>query len=136
VAKTQRLLSLASTSVTGENPANQVPGQVNLLNAPDAPETLIIGRGHLMPNEVPADLAEKAAIMREFGRRRAAGEPVSDELLAKHVNATNDNYTTGPEPGEPLPEFSLPDQHGLARSLKNLSGASGLLLVFHRSADW
>jgi hypothetical protein len=89
-----------------------------------------------MPNEVPADLAEKAAIMREFGRRRAAGEPVSDELLAKHVNATNDNYTTGPEPGEPLPEFSLPDQHGLARSLKNLTGASGLLLVFHRSADW
>jgi hypothetical protein len=71
-----------------------------------------------MPNEVPADLAEKAAIMREFGRRRAAGEPVSDELLAKHVNATNDNYTTGPEPGEPLPEFSLPDQHGLARSQK------------------
>ena len=51
-----------------------------------------------MAQEVPADLAEKAAIMREFGRRRAAGEPVSAELYAQHVNATNDRYTTGPEP--------------------------------------
>jgi hypothetical protein len=89
-----------------------------------------------MANEVPTDLAEKAAIMREFGRRRAAGEPVSDELLAKHVNATNDNYSTGPEPGQRLPDFSLPDQHGVLRSLKSLAGPSGLLLVFHRSADW
>jgi hypothetical protein len=89
-----------------------------------------------MANEVPMDLAEKAAIMREFGRRRAAGEPISDELLSKHVNATNDNYVTGPEPGQPLPEFSLPDQHGVPRSLENLTGPNGLLLVFHRSADW
>src|SRR5271163_2224443 len=89
-----------------------------------------------MAYEVPADLAEKAAIMREFGRRRAAGEPVSDELLAKHVNATNDKYTTGPEPGQRLPDFSLPDQRGVRRSLKNLAGTNGLLLVFHRSADW
>ena len=49
-----------------------------------------------MAYDVPKDLAEKAAIMREFGRRRAAGEPVSDELYAKHVNATNDRYATGP----------------------------------------
>ena len=58
-----------------------------------------------MAYDVPADLAEKVAIMREFGRRRAAGEPVSEELQAKHVNATNDNYTTGPEPGERIPDF-------------------------------
>lgn len=89
-----------------------------------------------MDNIVPADLAEKAAIMREFGRRRAAGEPVSAELLAAHVNATNDNYTTGPEPGQRLPDFSLLDQHGVPRSLGNLAGPNGLLLVFHRSADW
>jgi hypothetical protein len=31
-----------------------------------------------MAYDVPGDLAEKAAIMREFGRRRAAGEPVSE----------------------------------------------------------
>ena len=86
--------------------------------------------------EVPAGLAEKAAIMREFGRRRAAGEPVSEELQAKHVNATNDNYTTGIDPGERIPDFALPDANGVLRSLTDLSGPNGLLLVFHRSADW
>ena len=89
-----------------------------------------------MNYEVPKDLEEKAAIMREFGRRRAAGEPVSPEFYAKHVNATNDGYTTGPEPGESIPDFVLPDQSGDVRSLANLSGPQGLLLVFHRSADW
>jgi|HubBroStandDraft_6_1064221.scaffolds.fasta_scaffold153000_3 hypothetical protein len=89
-----------------------------------------------MAQEVPADLAEKAAIMREFGRRRAAGEPVSAELYAQHVNATNDRYTTGPEPGQRIPDFALPDQKGVSRSLPDLTGPHGLLLVFHRSANW
>ena len=89
-----------------------------------------------MAQDVPVDLAEKAAIMREFGRRRAAGEPVPDELYAAHVNATNDQYATGPEPGHRIPDFTLPDQHGVLRSLPNLTGPNGLLLVFHRSADW
>jgi hypothetical protein len=89
-----------------------------------------------MPLDTPDDLADKAAIMREFGRRRAAGEPVSAELYAKHVRATNDGYATGPEPGQYIPDFALPDQHNAPRSLPNLIGANGLLLVFHRSADW
>jgi len=89
-----------------------------------------------MPDQLPKDLAEKAAVMREFGRLRAAGQPIPPELQAKHVNATNDGYATGPEPGERIPEFSLPDQEGAARSLANLAGPNGLLLVFYRSADW
>jgi len=89
-----------------------------------------------MAYDVPKDLAEKAAIMREFGRRRAAGEPVSDELYSKHVSATNDRYTTGPDPGQHIPDFALPDQYGVLRSLTNLAGPNGLLLVFHRSAGW
>jgi hypothetical protein len=89
-----------------------------------------------MVNDLPADLAEKAAIMREFGRLRAAGEPVPAELYAKHVQATNDRYATGPEPGERIPSFSLPDQTGALRSLADLAGPNGLLLIFHRSADW
>jgi len=89
-----------------------------------------------MAYDVPGDLAEKAAIMREFGRRRAAGEPVSDELYSKHVSATNDHYTTGPEPGQHIPDFALSDQNGGLRSLTNLAGRNGLLLVFHRSAGW
>ena len=89
-----------------------------------------------MAFDIPPDLAEKAAIMREFGRRRAAGESVSEELQAKHVNATNDNYTTGPDLGQRIPDFGLPDENGVLKSLADLTGSNGLLLVFHRSADW
>jgi hypothetical protein len=89
-----------------------------------------------MTNDIPVDLAEKAAIMREFGRLRAAGQPVPAELQAKHVQATNDRYSTGPDPGQRVPTFSLSDQNGVVRSLSDLAGANGLLLVFHRSANW
>jgi hypothetical protein len=89
-----------------------------------------------MPNEIPEDLAEKAAVMREFRRLRSAGEPVPPDLYARHVRATNDRYATGPEPGERIPDFCLPDQHGQPRALGDLAGPNGLLLVFHRSAEW
>jgi hypothetical protein len=89
-----------------------------------------------MNDHIPDDLQEKAAVMREFLRRRAAGEPVSEDLYARHVHATNDEYATGPEPGQRIPDFALQDQTGVLRSLANLTGARGLLLVFHRSANW
>jgi hypothetical protein len=85
---------------------------------------------------IPEDLAEKAAIMREFRRLRAAREAIPADLYAKHVWATNDGYVSGAEPGERIPDFALPDQDGRARSLGDLTGPNGLLLVFHRSADW
>ncbi len=87
-------------------------------------------------DEIPEDLAERAAVMREFRRLRTAGEPVPAELYARHLRATNDGYKTGPEPGERIPDFALPDQHGGLRSLPDLTGANGLFLVFHRSAHW
>ena len=74
--------------------------------------------------------------MREVGRLRTAGQPIPPELYQRHVNATNDNYATGPDPGQSIPAFSLPDQHGNLRSLADLAGPAGLLLVFHRSAHW
>ena len=74
--------------------------------------------------------------MREFRRLRDAGLPVPEEVRERHVQATNDGYTTGPEPGERVPEFALPDQRGTTRRLKDLTGPEGLFLVFHRSADW
>jgi hypothetical protein len=89
-----------------------------------------------MPENPPHDLAEKAAIMREFRRRRDAGEPIPDELRARHVNATNDGYSTGPEPGQRVPDFALPDHTGITRTIPDLTGPNGLFLVFHRSADW
>lgn len=89
-----------------------------------------------MSSGVPSDLEQKAAVMREFRRRRDAGEPIPDELRARHVAATNDGYATGPDAGQRIPDFTLPDQHGAARTLGDLTGPNGLLLVFHRSADW
>jgi hypothetical protein len=93
-------------------------------------------REHFMEQKPPHDLEEKAATMREFRRRRDAGEPIPDELRAAHVNATNDGYASGPEPGERIPNFALPDQAGLRRTIRDLTGPNGLFLVFHRSADW
>jgi hypothetical protein len=87
-------------------------------------------------NHPPQDLAEKAAAMREFGRLRAAGLPIPAEVRARHVLATNDGYATGPDPGDRIPEFALPDQSGAIRTLNDLAGPNGLFLVFHRSADW
>jgi hypothetical protein len=82
------------------------------------------------------DLSEKTAAMREFRRLRDAGLPVPPAVRERHVEATNDGYATGPQPGECVPEFSLADQNGAMRSFNDLTGPAGLLLVFHRSADW
>jgi hypothetical protein len=89
-----------------------------------------------MPDKIPADLAEKAAAMHEFRRLRDAGLPVPADVRARHIWATNDGYATGPDPGHRIPEFTLPDQYGAIRSLGDLAGPNGLVLVFHRSADW
>lgn len=42
----------------------------------------------------------------------------------------------GPEVGQALPAFSLPDQDGRMRDVASLRGPQGLVLVFYRSADW
>jgi hypothetical protein len=42
----------------------------------------------------------------------------------------------GPQIGERVPSFALPDQHGRRHSLESLMGQKGLVLVFFRSADW
>ena len=43
---------------------------------------------------------------------------------------------TGPDVGETIPDFAAIDQHGVRRSFSDLAGPNGLLLLFHRSADW
>ena len=50
--------------------------------------------------------------------------------------APADVQTLGPQVGTPVPDFTLPDQLGHARTLKSLMGPKGLMLVFFRSADW
>ena len=83
------------------------------------------------------DAQTKASVLHDMIRRVAAGggDITPDDWL-EFVEAQNDGYRTGPEIGERVPEFTLPDQHGKNRTLKDLSGPNGLLLVFSRSADW
>ncbi len=42
----------------------------------------------------------------------------------------------GPQIGEQVPDFSLPDQNGTVRTLDDIMGPNGAMLLFHRSADW
>ncbi len=42
----------------------------------------------------------------------------------------------GPDIGTSVPEFRLPDQHGEVQTLESLRGSNGLVILFHRSADW
>ena len=42
----------------------------------------------------------------------------------------------GPQVGERVPAFSLPDQTGKTRTLESIMGPQGAMLVFIRSADW
>jgi hypothetical protein len=42
----------------------------------------------------------------------------------------------GPQVGERVPEFSLPDQNGKPQTLQSIMGPKGAMLVFIRSADW
>jgi len=42
----------------------------------------------------------------------------------------------GPQVGERVPDFSLPDQTGRVRNLQSIMGPRGAMIVFYRSADW
>jgi peroxiredoxin len=42
----------------------------------------------------------------------------------------------GPQVGQTVPDFNLPDQHGMKRSLQGVMGPKGAMIVFYRSADW
>jgi len=73
------------------------------------------------------------SVVRKFG---GGGRDITSAEWGQFVAAQNDGYRTGPEIGQRIPDFTLPDQHGKSRTLKDLSGPKGLLLVFSRSADW
>ncbi len=42
----------------------------------------------------------------------------------------------GPQVGERVPDFSLPDQNGTIWTRQSIMGPEGAMLVFVRSADW
>ncbi len=47
-----------------------------------------------------------------------------------------DVHSLGPQVGDTVPEFNLPDQSGQMRTLESIQGSNGAMLLFHRSADW
>ncbi len=48
----------------------------------------------------------------------------------------SDEFPTGPEVGERLPTFSLPNQHGRMVDYHTDRGESKSIVVFYRSAVW
>jgi len=57
-------------------------------------------------------------------------------LVTAQSRAAIDVHSLGPQVGERVPGFSLPDQHGLMQTLQSIMGPNGAMLLFHRSADW
>ena len=48
----------------------------------------------------------------------------------------SDDFPTGPAVGEPLPDFTLPDQHGQRVNFAQARDGKRALVIFHRSARW
>jgi hypothetical protein len=83
------------------------------------------------------EAATKASVLHGMIRKMGAGgADITTKEWLEFVEAQNDGYKTGPAVGEKVPAFGLTDQHGQSRSLNDLLGPNGLLLVFSRSADW
>ncbi len=56
--------------------------------------------------------------------------------LAMQSRTAIDVSSLGPQVGELVPDFSLPDQNGRVRTRDSILGPNGAILLFHRSADW
>ena len=57
-------------------------------------------------------------------------------LVAAQSREAIDVASLGPQIGERVPDFSLPDQNGQIHDLESIMGPNGAMLVFMRSADW
>ena len=61
---------------------------------------------------------------------------MESENAASQSRTPIDVASLGPQVGEQVPSFSLPDQNGRVRTLESILGRNGAMLLFHRSADW
>ena len=87
--------------------------------------------------------------MSQQGRRAALGIALAvmvgialaimvlgDRSDAMQSRTPIDVASLGPQVGEQVPAFSLPDQNGRVQTLGSILGPKGAILLFHRSADW
>lgn len=66
----------------------------------------------------------------------AAAACLAVVTLGAQQRAPIDVTKLGPQVGERVPDFTLNDQAGRARTLQSVMGPRGAMLVFIRSADW
>jgi len=59
----------------------------------------------------------------------------SSAVIAQERQAI-DIAALGPQVGDEVPDFSLPDQFGEIQTLQSIMGEQGAMIVFHRSANW
>jgi len=60
----------------------------------------------------------------------------SPPQAGQSVQTRIDVSKLGPQIGERVPDFRLPDQTGRLQTLSSILGPKGAMLVFIRSADW
>ena len=72
-----------------------------------------------------------------FGALVAAGVLIAFAFaFGERAEAQELKVKTGPAIGEKTPAFELNDHTGKTQTFASLRGPKGLLLLFHRSADW
>ena len=85
---------------------------------------------------MPDSNSSNGEVLTQVLKKMRSGEKIAPSEFQDFVKAQNDGATTGLEVGEKIPDFALADQNGNRRTFRDLTGPSGLLLVFSRSADW
>jgi hypothetical protein len=85
---------------------------------------------------MPESNSRNGEVLTEVLKKLRGGEKIAPSEFQDFVKAQNDGATTGLKVGEKIPDFALSDQNGNQRTFHDLTGPSGLLLVFSRSADW
>ena len=60
---------------------------------------------------------------------------ISSLVVAQNRQAI-DLSALGPQIGDLVPDFNLPDQNGQLHNRDSIMGPEGAVLLFYRSADW
>jgi hypothetical protein len=81
-------------------------------------------------------MSEPQEILRTLLQKRRETGQLTPEEFGELIRAQDVNMQTGPNIGETVPDFTLPDPTGRLRNRADLFGPQGLVLVFYRSADW
>ncbi len=78
--------------------------------------------------------------MNQQDRRAALGIALAVLVIGVGCDAQSrtpiDVASLGPQVGEQVPAFSLPDQNGRVRTFESILKRNGAMLLFHRSANW